>query len=93
MIAFQVSFTIILSLIIGFIVIAIIVLAIGVGIGFCYKNQKKKSKFNSEWTPGIHESRSEDIRNSHLYEEVQALKSKETIKLNKNVAYEQVSAQ
>ena len=93
MIAFQVSFTITLSLIIGFAVIAIMMLAIGVGIGFCYKNQKKKSKFNSERTQRIHENRSEDVRSSHLYEEVLALKSKETIKLNKNVAYEQVSAQ
>ena len=64
-------------------------LAIGVGIGFSYKNQKKKFKFNSERTHEIHKNRSEDIRNSHPYEKVLALK-KETIKLTKNVGYRQV---
>ena len=65
-------------------------LAIGVGIGYCCKIQKKKSKFKSDKTHEIHESKTDD--KSPVYEEVLELKSQEKIHLKKNMAYEKVSA-
>ena len=89
------SFAVTLSLsglvgvIVGFVLFGIMMLIIGVGIGFCCKNQKKKSKFISEMTHEIHESKTED--KTPVYEEVLELKSQEKIDVNKNMAYEKVS--
>ena len=92
----QESFAVTLSLsglvgiIIGFAVSGMLMLTIGVCIGYCCKIQKKKTKFKSEMTHEIHESKTED--RSPVYEEVLELKSQEKIYLNKNMAYEKVCA-
>ena len=88
--AVTLSLSRLVSIIVGYVVFGIMMLTIGVGIGFCCKNQKKKSKFISEMTHEIHESKTED--KTPVYEEVLELKSPEKINLKKNMGYEKVSA-
>jgi len=66
--------------------------AIGIMVGICfgifYQHKKKKKYFTTEKRS---DERTNDIGSTPLYEEVQELKSRERIPLNKNTAYEQVS--
>ena len=79
-------------MIIGFTVFSIILFIVGVFIGCCCQYRKKKSKFISEVSHEVHENRTKDIKKSPEYEEVLELNNQENMTLNKNKAYEQVSA-
>ena len=79
-------------MIIGFTVFSIIMFIVGVFIGCCCQNRKMKSKFISEVSHEVHENRTKDIKKSPEHEEVLELNNQENITLNKNKAYEQVSA-
>ena len=73
-------------------IFCIMILIVGVFIGYCCQNKKKKSKVIFEVTHEVHENRTKDIKKSPEYEEVLELNHQEKITLNKNMAYEQVSA-
>ena len=78
-------------MIVGFMCFSIIMFMVGLIIGCCCQNKKGNPKIISEVTHEVHENRSKDMK-SPVYEEVLELNHQEKITLNKNTAYEQVTA-